>query len=181
MKTLQAEVKKHIESYYNKCERIKSQNANFHTKEVRSVYSGEFIQTQLNNEITALNEAINEVNNLIEESFIAFTKRAERMDMDTINSIEYQTKLSNVMNLLNLDSNLDMSYFDFMIEARDHKTLGLLADKYKSSTLKQAYNKVDVDEIISQGRVMLFMLKNYLSNDKDFKMKNEILKTITNC
>ena len=178
MQALQAEVKKHIEPYYSKCERIKSQYANFHTKEVRSVYSGEFIQTQLNNEITALNEAINEVNNLIEESFISFTKRAERMDMDTINSIEYQTKLSNVMNLLNLDSNLDMSYFDFMVEARDYKTLELLANKYKSSTLKQAYNKVDVDEIISQGRVMLFMLKNYLSNDKNFKMKNEILKTI---
>ena len=179
MQTLQAEVKKHIEPYYSRCERIKSQYANFHTKEIKSVYSAEFVQEALNNEITALNEARNEVNNLIEESFIAFTKRAERMDMDTINSIEYQTKLSNVMNLLNLDSNLDMSYFDFMIEARDHKTLGLLADKYKSSTLKQAYNKVDVDEIISQGRVMLFMLKNYLSNDKNFKMKNEILKTIS--
>ena len=181
MKTLQAEVKKHIESYYNKCERIKSQYANFHTKEVRSVYSGEFIQTQLNNEITALNEAKTELNNLIEDSFIALTVRAEISDIDTINSIEYQTKLANVMNLLNLDSNLDMSYFDFMIEARDHKTLGLLADKYKSSTLKQAYNKVDVEKVISEGRVMLFMLKNYLSNDKNFKMKNEILKTITNC
>ena len=180
MQTLQAEVKKHIAPYYSKCERIKSQYANFHTKEIKSVYSGEFIQEALNNEITALNEARNEVNNLIEESFISFTKRAERMDIDTINSIEYQTKLSNVMNLLNLDSNLDMSYFDFMIEARDYKTLELLANKYKSSTLKQAYNKVDVDEVINQGRVMLFMLKNYLSNDKNFKMKNEILKTI-NC
>ena len=175
MQTLQAEVKKHIEPYYSKCERIKSQYANFHNKEIRSVYSGEFIQEALNNEITALNEARNEVNNLIEESFIAFTKRAEKMDIDTINSIEYQTKLSNVMNLLNLDSNLDMSYFDFMVEARDYKTLSLLSNKYKSSTLKQAYNKVDVEKVINEGRVMLFMLKNYLSNDKNFKMKNEIL------
>ena len=101
------------------------------------------------------------------------------MDIDTINSIEYQTKLSNVMNLLNLDSNLDMSYFDFMIEARDYKTLELLSNKYKSPTLKQAYNKVDVEKVINEGRVMLFMLKNYLSNDKNFKMKNEILKTIS--
>ena len=83
------------------------------------------------------------------------------------------------MNLLNLDSNLDMSYFDFMIEARDYKTLEILSNKYKSSTLKQAYNKVDVEKVINEGRVMLFMLKNYLSNDKKFKMKNEILKTIT--
>ena len=181
MKTLQAEVKKHIENYYSKCERIKSQYANFHTKEVRSVYSGEFIQTQLNNEITALNEAKTELNNLIEDSFIALTVRAEISDIDTINSIEYQTKLANVMNLLNLDSNLDMSYFDFMVEAKDHKTLGLLSDKYKSITLKQAYNKVDVKKVISEARVMLFILKDYLNNDKNFKMKNEILKTITNC
>ena len=179
MKTLQAEVKKHIENYYSKCERIKSQYANFHTKEVRSVYSGEFIQTQLNNEITALNEAKTELNNLIEDSFIALTVRAEISDIDTINSIEYQTKLANVMNLLNLDSNLDMSYFDFMVEAKDHKTLGLLSDKYKSITLKQAYNKVDVKKVISEARVMLFILKDYLNNDKNFKMKNEILKTIS--
>ena len=181
MKTLQAEVKKHIENYYSKCERIKSQYANFHTKEVRSVYSGEFIQTQLNKELTELNEAKTELNNLIEDSFIALTVRAEISDIDTINSIEYQTKLANVMNLLNLDSNLDMSYFDFMIEAKDHKTLELLSDKYKSITLKQAYNKVDVKKVISEARVMLFILKDYLNNDKNFKMKNEILKTITNC
>ena len=179
MKTLQAEVKKHIENYYSKCERIKSQYANFHTKEVRSVYSGEFIQTQLNKELTELNEAKTELNNLIEDSFIALTVRAEISDIDTINSIEYQTKLANVMNLLNLDSNLDMSYFDFMVEAKDHKTLGLLSDKYKSITLKQAYNKVDVKKVISEARVMLFILKDYLNNDKNFKMKNEILKTIS--
>ena len=82
------------------------------------------------------------------------------------------------MNLLNLDSNLDMSYFDFMVEAKDHKTLGLLSDKYKSITLKQAYNKVDVKKVISEARVMLFILKDYLNNDKNFKMKNEILKTV---
>ena len=181
MKTLQAEVKKHIENYYSKCERIKSQYANFHTKEVKSVYSGEFIQTQLNKELTELNEAKTELNNLIEDSFIALTVRAEISDIDTINSIEYQTKLANVMNLLNLDSNLDMSYFDFMVEAKDHKTLGLLSDKYKSITLKQAYNKVDVKKVISEARVMLFILKDYLNNDKNFKMKNEILKTITSC
>ena len=181
MQTLQAEVKKHIEPYYSKCQRIKSQYANFHNKEIRSVYSGEFIQEALNNEITALNEAKTELNNLIEDSFIALTVRAEISDIDTINSIEYQTKLANVMNLLNLDSNLDMSYFDFMVEAKDHKTLGLLSDKYKSITLKQAYNKVDVKKVISEARVMLFILKDYLNNDKNFKMKNEILKTITSC
>ena len=181
MRKLENEVKKHIENYYSKCKRIKSQYANFHTKEVRSVYSGEFIQTQLTKELTELNEAKTEVNNLIEESFMDFTVRAEISDIETINSIQYQTKLSNVMNLLNLDSNLDMSYFDFMIEAKDYKTLGLLADKYKSPILKQAFNKVDVEKVISEARVMLFMLKNYLNNDKDFKMKDLILKTIINC
>ena len=108
MRKLENEVKKHIENYYSKCKRIKSQYANFHTKEVRSVYSGEFIQTQLTKELTELNEAKTEVNNLIEESFMDFTVRAEISDIETINSIQYQTKLSNVMNLLNLDSNLDM-------------------------------------------------------------------------
>ena len=72
-----------------------------------------------------------------------------------------------------------MSYFDFMVEAKDHKTLGLLSDKYKSITLKQAYNNVDVKKVISEARVMLFILKDYLNNDKNFKMKNEILKTIS--
>ena len=84
----------------------------------------------------------------------------------------------NVFNLLNLDADLDESYFDFMVEANDFTTLELLKEKYKSKTLVTVFGKVDKEKIIGEARVMVRILKNYIDSDKNFNMLEPILKTI---
>ena len=80
--------------------------------------------------------------------------------------------------MLNLDKDLEESYFDFMVEANDFTTLELLKEKYKSKTLGVVFSKVDKEKIIGEARVLVRILKNYIDADKNFKMLESILKTI---
>ena len=101
------------------------------------------------------------------DEFIKFMETLEPMH-DKINDTNYQVKLTNIMNLLQIDSNLKESYFDFMIEAQDYETLAILKEKYRSESLIKAYSKVDPDSVVTDVRVQVTVLNNYINNDQDF-------------
>ena len=177
MENMKHKIRKHIENYYAKCKAIEAEYAEYETKEARNYYAPILIQEKLNEKITKLKDARIELENNIDNEFLLFVDSI-KPDKELINSIKYQTNLSNVFNLLNLDADLDESYFDFMVEANDFTTLELLKEKYKSKTLGVVFSKVDKEKIIGEARVMVRILKNYIDSDKNFKMLEPILKTI---
>ena len=129
MQNLKIKVKKHIKNYYSTCRGIESEYSVYETKEAKNLYAPMFIQQKLNEKITKLKNARLDLNDKIEDELLFFIADI-RPDQEEINSISYQTKLNNVLNLLSLDSELDESYFDFMVEANDFKTVELLKNKY---------------------------------------------------
>ena len=177
MENMKVKIKKHIENYYAKCERIRAEYAEYETKEARNYYAPVLIQEKLTEKITKLKDARLELEQNMDNEFLLFVDSI-KINKKIIDSVEYQTKLSNVFNLLNLNSELDESFFDFMVEANDFVTLELLKEKYKSKTLIMAFNKVDKERVIADARVLVRILKNYIDHDKNFDMKESILKTV---
>ena len=177
MENMKRKIKSHIQNYYAKCRRIEAEYAEFETKEARNYYAPVLIQEKLTEKITKLKDARIELENLIDDEFLVFVDSI-KPDTETINSIKYQTNLSNLFNLLNLDSELDESYFNFMVEANDFTTLGLLKDKYKSKVLAKVYSKVDKDKVVAEARIAIRLLKNYIDADKKYTMDESILNTL---
>jgi len=177
MENMKVKIKKHIENYYAKCERIRAEYAEYETKEARNYYAPVLIQEKLTEKITKLKDARLELEKNMDNEFLLFVDSI-KPNNTVINSIEYQTKLSNLFNLLNLDSELNESYLNFMVEANDFITLELLSNKYKSKTLIMAFNKVDKEKVIAEARVIVRVLKSYIDHDKNFDMKESILKTV---
>ena len=67
----------------------------------------------------------------------ALSVRLSKLEPDTniINSLEYQTKLSNTLSLLNMtNGNIDGKSLNFIAEARDIDTLKAIKDAYKENT-----------------------------------------------
>lgn len=59
---------------------------------------------------------------------------------DIISSLEYQTRLSNTLNLLNLSKgNIDTSQLQYMFDAGDDETLNTIKDAYKDNTILSKY------------------------------------------
>ena len=177
MQNLKIKVKKHIKNYYSTCKGIESKYAMYETKEAKNLYAPIFIQQKLNEKITKLRDARLDLDDKIEDELLFFIADI-RPNQEEINSIGYQTKLNNVLNLLSLDPELDESYFDFMVEANDFKTVELLKNKYKSKVLTLVFDKVDKEKVIANARVELRILSNYIDNDKKFTMEESILKTL---
>ena len=177
MQNMKTKIRGHIQDYYGKCRAIEAEYAEFETKEARNYYAPVLIQEKLTEKITKLKDARIELEDKIDNEFLLFVDGI-KPNKELINSIKYQTNLSNVFNLLNLDKDLEESYFDFMVEANDFTTLELLKEKYKSKTLGAVFSKVDKEKIIGEARVLVRILKNYIDADKNFKMLESILKTI---
>ncbi|EPZ61755.1 hypothetical protein, partial [Paraclostridium sordellii] len=70
------------------------------------------------------------------------------------NSLEYQTKLTNILNLLNMSKgNIDVSVLDFMVEARDKNTLDIIKNTYsdyeEAPKLFEYFSLNNLDEAIA--------------------------------
>ncbi len=178
MNKFKANIKRSIERYYNQVESINNEYSKYEGQVARNIYAPILIQEKLTEKITKLSDAKIYLNKSIDDEMLMFIDRANETNAEVIKSIEYQTRLSNVMNLLNIETNLDRSYFDFMAEAKDHKTLELLKEKYKSPTLIEVSNSIDPETLIASARTELFLLRNYIDNDKNFAMKDVILNSI---
>ena len=177
MENMKSKIKRHIENYYSKCERIRSEYAEYTAKGAEKIYAGTLILEKVAEMNTKLRDARLDLNDKIEDEFLLFVDSI-KPNKEVVDSIEYQTKLSNLFNLLNLDANLDESYMDFLIEANDMKTVELLKNKYKSKVLTLVFDKVDKEKVIANARVELRILSNYIDNDKKFSMEESILKTL---
>ena len=177
MQNMKNNIKRHIKNYYNECRIIESEYEKYETKDARDYYNPLLIQQKLNEKITKLKDARIELNDKIDDELLFFIDNI-KPNNTVINSIEYQTKLSNLFNLLNLDSELNESYLDFMVEANDFITLELLKDKYKSKVLHIAFDKVDKEKVIGEARITVRLLKNYIDADKKHTMEESILKTL---
>lgn len=61
-------------------------------------------------------------------------------NQEVINSLEYQTRLSNTLNLLALSNgNIDTEQLGFICEAMDENTLNIIKDAYKDNVLLGKY------------------------------------------
>lgn len=61
-------------------------------------------------------------------------------NQEVINSLEYQTRLSNTLNLLALSKgNIDTDQLNFICEAMDENTLNIIKDAYKDNVLLGKY------------------------------------------
>ena len=177
MQNMKNNIKRHIKNYYAECSNITREYEQYETKEASNYYAPLFITEKINEKITKLKNARIELENKIDDELLFFIDNI-KPNAAAINSIEYQTKLSNLFNLLNLDSELNESYLDFMVEANDFITLELLKDKYKSKVLHIAFDKVDKEKVIGEARITVRLLKNYIDADKKHTMEESILKTL---
>ena len=177
MENMKSKIKKHIQNYYYECRAIEAEYAVYETQQARNLYAPMLIQEMLNEKITKLKDARLDLERKIDDEFLLFVDGI-KPDTEVIGSIKYQTQLSNLFNLLNLDKDLDESYLDFMVEANDFTTLGLLQEKYKSKSIAAAFSKVDKEKLIGEARILVRILKNYIDSDRKLNMEDSILKTL---
>ena len=69
MENMKAKIKKHIENYYAKCERIRAEYAEYETKEAKNYYAPILIQEKLNEKIRKKTDLYT---NLFSCDFISF-------------------------------------------------------------------------------------------------------------
>ena len=97
-----------------------------------------------------------------------------KSDKSKINKMEYQMQLSNLLRLMEFDPNIDISFFDFIVEARDSKLLKLLYGKYKTETLLKLSTSLDPEVIEKAAKAKRDTILSYLKQGDKFISRNVI-------
>ena len=152
--------KKSIKQIYDRA--IKEQNFVYSSydrylnDEARKMYNSDFLQKYIDERQSKLDKinqdaAIN-INKTLEEYMAKLGPNKEVID-----SLEYQTKLNNLLTMLQLqnikiDTKIDTSMFDFITEARDTKTMKLIQNAFHNSYLNVYVqeNSVEIEEAMAK-------------------------------
>ena len=95
-----------------------------------------------------------------------------------INSIEYQTKLANVLKLMELSAGkLSEQHLNFMVEANDIDTLEILSKTYATETVLEAKIKADLEGIKREYILLGNTAKNYADYEEQGVPRETILST----
>ena len=142
MEDLKRDILKEFESYWSNEDKIINDNKEYLDK---NKYSGEFIQKK-KGEIERSKEVFRNLSrsnfDRLEEKYI----KSLKVDTETIDSLEYQTKLSNILKIIEMkEGNVSKDKLQFMINARDTDTLLALSSKYGTVGLREAFEESDID------------------------------------
>ena len=83
-------------------------------------------------------------------------------------------QLSNLLKLMEFNPNLDVEFFDFIVEAKDSKLLNLLKDKYKTNTLITLSTTLDPKVMKSVANSKMNTIISYLKQGEKFVPRNTI-------
>lgn len=150
METLKPKLKNIYDEYLNKLNVL---NEDYKQYQNTDYYASSFIR----------NKEIEKDSNLsdLRESYIQKVRevtnsRLKEFEPNTslINSLEYQTKLTNILNLLNMSKgNIEVSMLDFIVEARDKNTLDIIKNTYsdyeEAPKLFEYFSLNNLDEAIA--------------------------------
>lgn len=120
---------------------------------------------------------IDDLNSTLDYEIKKFIKRFET-DKSITTSMDYQMKLSNLLRLLELDKNLSIDFFDFIVEARDYNLLNLLKNKYKTEDLYILSHSMDKEKIEKIARQKANTLVSYLRQGDNFVPRSVLLEVV---
>lgn len=150
MEILKTKLKNIYDEYSNKLNVLNDEYKQYQNTDY---YASSFIS----NKEAEKNSKLNDLKEIyIKKVNEATNNRLKDFEPNTslINSLEYQTRLSNVLNLLNMSKgNIDVSMLDFMVEAKDTNTLDIIKNTYsdyeKAPKLFEYFSLNNVDETVA--------------------------------
>lgn len=156
MEQLKTQILQEFENYWAKEDKLIQDNAQYLDTEK---YTEEFIQNK-KAELDRSKEAYRKMSTKnferLEKKFIEGLK----VDTDTINTLEYQTKLANTLKLLELNNgNTSKENLEFLINARDYNTLKTLALKYNTMALKEAMEEANIEGLKYKAQELIYHAK----------------------
>lgn len=156
MENLKNEILQEFENYWAKEDKLIQDNAQYFDTEK---YTKEFIE----NKKAELDRAKETYRKMSSEKFERLGNNyinSLKVDTQTINSLEYQTKLANVLKIIELkDGNISKNNLEFMINARDTDTLQALALKYNTNTLKEALEEANIEGLKYKAQELIYHAK----------------------
>lgn len=150
MEILKPKLKNIYDEYSNKLNSLNNEYKQFEDTEY---YASSFIR---NKEIEKDSKLSDLRESYIQKVSEGTNSRLKEFEPNTslINSLEYQTKLTNILNLLNMSKgNIEVSMLDFIVEARDKNTLDIIKNTYsdyeEAPKLFEYFSLNNLDEAIA--------------------------------
>lgn len=165
MENLKNEILNEFKNYWAKEDKLIQDNAQYLDK---NTYSEEFIK----NKKAELDRSKEAYRKITSEKFEKLGKKfieGLKVDTEKIDSLEYQTKLANVLKIIELkDGNISKNNLQFMINARDIDTLQALSLKYNTNALKEAVEESNIEGLKYKAQELIYHAK---LNLRDFMGK----------
>ena len=153
MENLKNEILQEFENYWAKEDKLMEDNAQYFDTEK---YTQEFIE----NKKAELNRSKEIYRKMSSENFERLGNNyinSLKVDTNKIDSLEYQTKLSNILKIIELkDGNISRDSIQFMVNARDVNTLQALSTKYNTNTLKEALEEANIEGLKYKAQELIY-------------------------
>ena len=153
MENLKNEILQEFENYWAKEDKLIQDNAQYLDK---NTYSDEFIENK-KAELNRTKEAYRKISSEKFERLGNDYIKSLKVDTNKIDSLEYQTKLANVLKIIELkDGNISRDSIQFMVNARDVNTLQALSTKYNTNTLKEALEEANIEGLKYKAEELIY-------------------------
>ena len=175
MEQLKTQILQEFENYWAKEDKLIQDNAQYFDTEK---YTEEFIKNK-KAELDRSKEAYRKMSSEKFERLGNNYINSLKVDTQTINSSEYQTKLANVLKIIELkDGNISKNNLEFMINARDTDTLQALSTKYNTNTLKEALEEANIEGLKYKAQELIYYanlnLRDFMGKPRN---RNEVRST----
>ena len=153
MENLKNEILQEFENYWAKEDKLMEDNAQYFDTEK---YTQEFIKNK-KAELNRTKEAYRKISSEKFERLGNDYIKSLKVDTNKIDSLEYQTKLANVLKIIELkDGNISRDSIQFMVNARDVNTLQALSTKYNTNTLKEAMEEANIEGLKYKAQELIY-------------------------
>ena len=170
MMELNQSFRSELEGYFTSIDKVKSKYDKYLNSDRYSDIEKEKQKNLMEAELTAeLSELQFNLNYKVDRFVNTF-----KANKDKINTATYQMQLSNLLKLMEFNPNLDVEFFDFIVEAKDSKLLNLLKDKYKTNTLITLSTTLDPKVMKSVANSKMNTIISYLKQGEKFVPRNTI-------
>lgn len=169
------DIKKEFEKYWERCDSVKNTNNKYFDE---SKYSKQFIDDIKREEQEDIqgykNDFYQNVRKL-RDVYISGLKA----DTETINTMEYQVRLSNVLRLVEMSEGaISNNLLDFMVKANDTDTLRLLASKFSSSSsIQTATRESDLSYAKEDIKTLCQVAENHVGYESLGATRSSILSS----
>ena len=148
--------------------------------ENKEIYTEEFLKNKENEKKSLLDARISQHRRFIDEAVNVHISNNFAPNTKVIESLEYQTRLNNILTLLNVSKGeINLSNLDFIVDARDSGTMEALRSAYPNTLTNWEIEnnpKYMSDAIISRaGTVKGAMEIDHISNQMT---RNAVLESL---